>query len=185
MLLASPTSRYEGRPSAGPLPATAEEVHPSIQVRANLGIVGDRYFGKPAHRNASVTLMAAEALEAVRVDLGLTDPLDPVATRRNILLAGVDIDSMRGATISLDTGDGPVLFQLNRPANPCAWMDVVLAPGAFRALRGRGGMRAEPLSDGMLRLGPALLRSSLPLDPVHPAPLQRLLGSVTAPGGSA
>ena len=169
MLLASPTSRYEGRPSDGPLPATAEEVHTSVRVRANLGIVGDRYFGKPAHRKASVTLMAAEALDAVRADLGLTEPLDPVATRRNILLSGVDIDSLRGATVSLDTGDGPVLFQLNRPANPCAWMDVVLAPGAFRALRGRGGMRAEPLSDGMLRLGPALLRSSEDLGAALPA----------------
>jgi hypothetical protein len=36
-------------------------------------------------------------------------------------------------------------------------MDVVLAPGAFTALRGRGGVRCEPLSDGVLRRGPATL----------------------------
>jgi hypothetical protein len=36
-------------------------------------------------------------------------------------------------------------------------MDVVLAPGAFKALRGRGGVRCEPLSDGRLRTGPAEL----------------------------
>jgi hypothetical protein len=36
-------------------------------------------------------------------------------------------------------------------------MDVVLAPGAFKALRGRGGVRCEPLSDGTLRAGPATL----------------------------
>jgi hypothetical protein len=36
-------------------------------------------------------------------------------------------------------------------------MDVVLAPGAFKALRGRGGVRCEPLSDGVLRRGPATL----------------------------
>jgi hypothetical protein len=37
-------------------------------------------------------------------------------------------------------------------------MDVVLAPGAFRAMRGRGGVRCEPLDDGVLQLGPARLR---------------------------
>jgi hypothetical protein len=43
-------------------------------------------------------------------------------------------------------------------------MDVVLAPGAFKALRGRGGVRCEPLSDGVLRRGPAVL-----IVPVEPA----------------
>lgn len=36
-------------------------------------------------------------------------------------------------------------------------MDVVLAPGAFRARRGHGGVRCTPLDDGVLRLGPATL----------------------------
>ena len=52
-----------------------------------------------------------------------------------------------------------------RPANPCAWLDTVLAPGAHRGLRGRAGVRCAALSDGVLRLGPAVLRSSVPLDP--------------------
>ena len=58
------------------------------------------------------------------------------------------IDGMRGETFSIDTGSGPVLFRANRPANPCAWMDVELAPGAHRALLRRGGMRCTPLTDG-------------------------------------
>jgi hypothetical protein len=56
-----------------------------------------------------------------------------------------------------------VVFLANRPANPCAWMDVTLAPGAHKALRGRGGMRCEPLTSGTLRLGAATLRSSVEL----------------------
>ncbi|MEJ2856373.1 MULTISPECIES: hypothetical protein [unclassified Saccharothrix] len=58
---------------------------------------------------------------------------------------------------TLDSGDGPVRFETHRPANPCAWMDAVLGPGAMRGLRGRGGMRCMPLDDGVLRLGPAIL----------------------------
>jgi MOSC domain-containing protein YiiM len=165
LLLASPLSRYEGRPSDGPLPAVGPEVLDSIEIRAGLGVVGDRYFAKPAHVHASVTVMASEVLDAVADELGIARGLDAAATRRNILLRGVDVDSMRGATFSLDSGNGPVVFLANRPANPCAWMDVTLAPGANKALRGRGGMRCEPLSSGVLRLGPAMLRSSMDFGP--------------------
>ena len=167
LLLASSVHRYEGRPTDGPLPAVGAETHSSIRLRAGLGIVGDRHFGRRAHAHASVTVMNAAALDQVADDLGLPRTLDPAATRRNILLravdGGVDVDALRGATFSLDSGDGPVEFLANRPANPCAWMDVVLSPGAHRALRGRGGMRCEPLTDGVLRLGPARLQSSIPL----------------------
>jgi hypothetical protein len=36
-------------------------------------------------------------------------------------------------------------------------MDVVLAPGAHRGMRGRGGIRCAPVTGGVLRLGPAVL----------------------------
>jgi len=158
LLLASPRSRYVGRPADGPEPPPAgPELHESVEVRAGLGIVGDRYFARPAHRGASVTLLAAESLETAARLLGLDRPLDAVAARRNVVTRGLDVDSLRGRVISLDTGDGPVLLRATRPANPCAWMDHVLAPGAFRALRGLGGMRCEPLTDGVLRLGPAVV----------------------------
>lgn len=48
-LLASSVHRYEGRPSDGPRDATDREIQDSIEVRAGLGIVGDRYFGQAAH----------------------------------------------------------------------------------------------------------------------------------------
>ncbi|WP_307802960.1 MOSC domain-containing protein [Frigoribacterium sp. PvP032] len=166
LLLASPRSRYVGRPADGPEPPpAASELHESVELRAGLGIMGDRYFAKPAHRGASVTLFAAESLETVARLLGLDGSLDAVAARRNVVTRGLDVDALRGRTISIDSGDGPVLFRVNRPANPCAWMDQVLAPGAFRAMRGLGGMRCEPLTDGVLRLGPALVE----LDPLEPS----------------
>ena len=47
---------------------------------------------------------------------------------------------------------------MKRAARPCAWMDVIIGPGAQRALRGRGGVRCTPLGDGVLTLGPATFR---------------------------
>jgi len=48
LLLASPVHRYEGRPTDGALPFTGNETPHSIELRSQLGIVGDRYFGRPA-----------------------------------------------------------------------------------------------------------------------------------------
>ena len=148
LLLASPLHRYEGRPRDGALPFDGRETPDEIVVRKGLGVVGDRFFGKAAHRQESVTIMAIEGVEG----LG-----DPARTRRNILVRGIDIDGMRGQEFSLDSGDGPVWFRAHRPANPCAWMDEQLRPGAMKALRNRGGMRCEPLTDGVLRTGPVTL----------------------------
>jgi MOSC domain-containing protein YiiM len=144
-LLASPVHRLEGRPE--PLAeALPDETLDTIEIRAGLGIVGDRYFNRPAHRDASVTIMAAEVLEPYPAGLR--------GTRRNVLLRGVDVDSGLGRTLSLDSGAGAVLLRLAGRAHPCAWMDHTLGPGAWRGLRGHGGMRCEPMSDGVLRLGP-------------------------------
>ncbi|WP_232832759.1 molybdenum cofactor biosysynthesis protein [Curtobacterium sp. YC1] len=167
LLLVSPRHRYEGRPADGALPVRAddpEESRERIALRAGLGIVGDRYFAARAHVHASVTVIGLEGLEAVAEGLGVV--VDPAATRRNVFLRGADVEALRGepfSLTSLDGGSGPVRFRGYRPANPCAWMDHEVAPGAFRAMRGRGGVRCDPESDGVLTLGPAVLRTARPV----------------------
>jgi len=144
-LLASPVHRFEGRPIDGPAPAPSAELVEEIQIRAGLGIVGDRYFGKPAHRDAAVTVIATESLPP---------GADLTHVRRNILLRGVAVDELIGSDLVLDSGAGPVRLAIRRAANPCAWMDVMMGPGAWRSLRGKGGVRCAPLTDGTLRVGP-------------------------------
>lgn len=175
LLLVSPRHRYEGRPSDGALPERStdpDELRDRIELRAGLGIVGDRYFAARAHVHASVTIIGLEGLEAVGASLGVT--VDPVTTRRNVFLRGVDVEALRGEPFSLESagtgagagaggGIGAVRFRGYRAANPCAWMDHEIAPGAFRAMRGRGGVRCDPESDGVLTLGPAVLRTARPV----------------------
>jgi hypothetical protein len=144
-LLASPVHRYVGRPADGPQPAPPGELVDQLRVRAGLGVVGDRYFGHAAHRDSGITLIAAESLPP---------GADLRQVRRNVLLRGLPVDELVGSVLTLDSGDGPVRLRVNRPANPCAWMDATIGPGAWQALRGRGGIRCTPLNDGTLRIGP-------------------------------
>lgn len=168
-LFASPVHAYEGRPGDGPRADPDGGLRTCLEIRAGYGVVGDRYAGHPAHRTAAVTVLAAESLDAVATGPGLPDM---AVMRRNIVVRGFPVDDLAarrgttGAVFSLDSGDGPVRFRAHRPANPCRWMDEVLGAGAFRALRGRGGVRCAPLDDGVLRTGPALLRV---LEPGAPA----------------
>ncbi|MFY0409329.1 MOSC domain-containing protein [Solicola sp. PLA-1-18] len=162
-LLASRRHRYEGRPSDGPAPAEDGEVRERVEVRAGLGIVGDRYFGRRAHAHAAVTLVDEAAVVSAARRIGVVGPVDPLVTRRNVVLRGIEVDRLVGSEVVLDCGEGEVRLAVRRPARPCGWMDQALGPGGHRALRGHGGVRCEPLSDGVLRLGPAVLRTRVDL----------------------
>jgi hypothetical protein len=54
-LLVSPVHRFAGRPGDGVPGLPGEESVTTLSVLEGLGIVGDRYFNRPAHREASVT----------------------------------------------------------------------------------------------------------------------------------
>ncbi|GAA4429536.1 hypothetical protein GCM10023169_32000 [Georgenia halophila] len=162
-LLVSPEHAYFGRPrdGAADVPTTDAD---HVELVAGKGIVGDRFFGKAAHLDAAVTLFAVEALEAIAADLG-AGPFDPLRTRRNVTLRGAHLAPLLGHELELESGGGSVRLRAGRPANPCAWMDRVLAPGAHVAMRGRGGVRCQVLSDGLLHRGLAVLVSPVPLEP--------------------
>ena len=163
-LLVSPEHAYFGRPRDGAADVPTFDVE-HAEVVADKGIVGDRFFGKAVHLDASVTLIAVEALEAVAASLGVS-PFDPLLARRNVVLRGAQLVPLVGEEIMLESGGDTVRLRVGRFANPCAWMDRVLAPGAHPALRGgRGGVRCRPLSDGTLHRGPATLVSPVPLAP--------------------
>ncbi len=78
---------------------------------------------------------------------------DIAATRRNVVTSGIDLDGLIGREFVIDG----VRFLGSEECKPCAWMDQAIASGAERCLRGRGGLRARILSDGLLRVGPVEL----------------------------
>lgn len=134
-----------------------------IDVRAHRGILGDRYFGTK-HRHAAVTLISVDEVGNALAAIGLDTP-DLVQARRNIIVRGLEVEALVNTTFTLNCGEGPVRFRSLTKANPCAWMDGAFGPGARDALRGHAGIRAEPLDDGTLTIGPVTLTDVTPIDP--------------------
>jgi len=162
-LLVSSAHAYFGRARDGAAEVPTRDAE-QVDVVSGKGIVGDRFFSKAAHMDAAVTLIAIESLEAMAAELGVA-PFDPLLTRRNVVLRGAHLAPLLGEEFALESRGGVVRFRGGRPAHPCAWMDQVLAPGAHAAMRGRGGVRCQPLSDGSLHRGTAVLISPVPLVP--------------------
>ncbi len=161
-LLTAPSHAYFGRSKDGPAEVPTE-LPSSVEIVAHKGIRGDRFFGVKAHTEAAVSMLSVEAWDAVGEVLGIEVP-DPAVARRNIVVRGLELDPLRGLEFELNSGDGWIAFRGGRPAHPCAWMDRMVADGARKALIGRGGLRVEPLSDGVLRVGEVAVRSPVELD---------------------
>jgi len=162
-LLVSPEHAYFGRAKDGAAEVPATDAA-QAELVAGKGIVGDRFYGKAAHMDAAVTLFAVEALDAIAEELG-AGPFDPLLTRRNVFVRGAELAPLLGHDFILESGGEQVQLHAGRPAHPCAWMDKMLAPGAHKAMRGRGGIRCRVVSGGVLHRGPAVLISPVPLDP--------------------
>jgi MOSC domain-containing protein YiiM len=120
--------------------------HRGINCIAGQGIEGDRFFNDQKHRSGQITFFAAEVFEEVCARLGITGR-HPGLTRRNVITAGVDLNTLIGQEFTLQG----VRFLGVEECRPCYWMDQAIAPGAEFALRNRGGLRAKILTDGRLR----------------------------------
>lgn len=171
-LLVSPQHAYFGRARDGAAEVATVDAA-EAEVVAAKGIVGDRFFGKAAHMDAAVTVFSVEALEAIAAELGAA-AFDPMLTRRNVILRGAHLPPLVGEEFTVESGGGRVTLKGGRAAHPCAWMDRMLAPGAHAAMRGRGGVRCQPLTSGVLHRGPGVLVSPVELDPVRAGEPHRL-----------
>jgi MOSC domain-containing protein YiiM len=117
-----------------------------IQCIAGRGIQGDRFFDFKEDYKGQITFFAAEVFEDLCHQLGVKG-LSPGVLRRNVITAGIDLNSLVGAEFEIQG----VRFAGAAECSPCYWMNEVVAPGAEKLLRARGGLRARILTDGILR----------------------------------
>jgi MOSC domain-containing protein YiiM len=117
------------------------------------GLVGDRYsfgagtFSRLPGTGRAMTLIESEVIEDVASQHGLD--LAGGRSRRNIVTTGLRLNEVVGRCFRI----GTALFRAMRLAEPCSELEQHIGPGLQEALRGRGGLRADALEEGVIHVG--------------------------------
>jgi MOSC domain-containing protein YiiM len=150
-----------GRVEAIALAARATEplvLVPEVQAAAGRGLVGDRYAAKAGTftpvqgggRGYDLTLVEAEVLDDLVLPGGRR--LAYEEARRNLITRGVDLNSLVGRRFFV----GNVECFGQRLCEPCAHLERLTSKGVLRGLIHRGGLRADIITDGHIRVGDAI-----------------------------
>jgi|SRR5579884_2546278 len=119
------------------------------------GLVGDRYAAKAGTftprsdrlRGYDLTLIEAEVLD--RVTLADGSHLTAAESRRNVVTRGIDLNALVGREFTI----GAVRALGQRLCEPCVHLQRLTKPGVVAGFVHRGGLRADILTDGEIRLG--------------------------------
>ncbi|MBL8523477.1 MAG: MOSC domain-containing protein [Betaproteobacteria bacterium] len=149
------TFPFEGRVVwIGVRPATREpmRVMERVEAIAGRGLAGDRTAMKSRPGNArQVTLIQAEHLDAV-ARLLRRGVVDPSLARRNIVIGGVNLLSLKGHRFQL----GGALLEMTGECHPCSLMELQMGEGGYNAMRGHGGINARVIEGGPIAVGDIL-----------------------------
>lgn len=119
------------------------------------GIEGDRYyagtgaFSRWEGSGRDLTLIDQATLDAIFNEFGID--LRQGQSRRNLITTGIHLPELNGQFFRI----GTALLHGARECAPCKYLER-LVPGSFKALAGRGGLRAEIIEEGMIRPGDAI-----------------------------
>ncbi len=122
------------------------------------GLEGDRYFtgtgtySKKPHPDREVTLIEIEAVEALRRDYEIE--LQPGDSRRNLVTRNVPLSHLVGREFRI----GDVALRGLRLCEPCGHLEELTGRQVQKGLAHRGGLRAQVLTEGVIRAG----------DPIQP-----------------
>lgn len=150
--MASPIARVEGihlAPTAG---APMRSV-PQVRAISGVGLEGDRYamnagtYSDDPGTGRQITLAEAEVLDELRAEKGID--LAQGAIRRNVTTRGIRLNDLVGKRFLV----GEVLCEGTRLCEPCQYMSDLVGQPVLRPLAHRGGLRADILSDGVIRVG--------------------------------
>lgn len=138
-------------------PASPPQPQASVRAVPGRGLEGDRYFAgtgtfspHPQRPDFEVTLIQREHVEAFASLSGV--PFTPREARRNLVTAGVDLNALVGREFRV----GPVLVRGVRLCEPCNYLAKRTSTEILRGLLHKGGLRAQILSEGVIRVGDRL-----------------------------
>jgi MOSC domain-containing protein YiiM len=120
------------------------------------GLEGDRYFfargsfSRWPGTGRAVSLIAEETLEAVCAEHGFD--LRGGRSRRNLVTSGIGLTDLQERTFRI----GTAVLRGVRSCAPCHYLERLTEAGVFDALKGRGGLRADVIEEGILHIGDAI-----------------------------
>ncbi|MEM9325247.1 MAG: MOSC domain-containing protein [Bacteroidota bacterium] len=120
---------------------------PEVQVTQEAGLVGD-HFASQHSKKRQVTLIQSEHLTAV-AGLLHRETIDPGLTRRNIVVSGINLLALKGLRFQI----GSAILAGTGLCHPCTRMEENFGAGGYNAMRGHGGITAEVIEDGIIKVG--------------------------------
>lgn len=114
---------------------------------ADRGLEGDRAAQRTGGKR-QVSLIQAEHLDVV-ARLMRVDAIDPVLTRRNLVVSGVNLRALAHRRFSV----GDCVLEGVGECHPCSKMEAALGDGGYAAMRGHGGILARVIEGGRVRTG--------------------------------
>jgi MOSC domain-containing protein YiiM len=124
----------------------------TVRALAGVGLEGDRYaYGRGHYQDERVsrdlTLIETEAVEALAREHGIA--LASGETRRNLTTRGVNLNELVGRRFWI----GDVLCLGTHLCEPCRYLADLTGKPLLRPLVHRGGLRADIVSGGVIRVG--------------------------------
>ncbi len=113
---------------------------------AGRGLRGDRYFDHKEDYKGQITFFSLQVFDQLRGALQVKR-VSPSCVRRNVFTRDVDLNGLIGKDFEVQG----IRFHGTEESRPCYWMNRAIGPGAEEFLKGRGGLRAQILTDGVLR----------------------------------
>ena len=118
----------------------------SVEATPGLGLAGDRNAIQHDADSCDVTLIEAEALEALAAS-GIA--LDPGESRRNLTTRGIRLNDLVGK----DFWIGDVMARGEELCEPCTHLVALTGKPLIKPLSHRGGLRAALLTAGRISVG--------------------------------
>ena len=116
-----------------------------VECLADQGLQGDRYAERGIGHSGQITFFQYEVYQELCDALCIHDKL-PSAFRRNVITQGVDLNQLIAREFFIQG----IRFFGTEECAPCYWMNLAFGKGAEAILKGRGGLRANILSNGTL-----------------------------------
>jgi MOSC domain-containing protein YiiM len=135
-----------------PAPTAPVQALDKVVLIPGVGLEGDRYalkqgtFFKP-EPDFELTLIEAEAIEALQREYAVA--LAAGDARRNIVTRNVPLNHLVGREFFV----GEVRLRGIRLCEPCDHLQRVTGKQLIKGLRHRGGLRAQILTQGTIRVG--------------------------------